>query len=60
MELECEKYHEKMDSEQAVCRHPNDYCQYRTSCMIYFIEKDNMRNGTDVQIQNGKKEEDKE
>ena len=60
MELECEKYHEKIDSEQAACRHSGDYCQYRTSCMIHFIEKDNVRNLTDVTVRNGKKEQAKE
>ncbi|MCI5123891.1 MAG: RNA polymerase II-associated protein [Candidatus Electrothrix sp. AR5] len=40
MELECAKYGEKMDAEQAACRHPGDYCQYRTSCMIQFIERE--------------------
>jgi hypothetical protein len=43
MELECVKYHEKMDSEHAACRHPDDYCQHRTSCMIHFIGKENSR-----------------
>ncbi|CAK8719371.1 hypothetical protein KKHLCK_08545 [Candidatus Electrothrix laxa] len=41
MELECAKYGEKMDAEQAACRHPKDYCQHRTSCMIQFIEREN-------------------
>lgn len=41
MELECTKYGEKMDAEQAVCRHPGDYCQHRTSCMIQFVEREN-------------------
>jgi hypothetical protein len=41
MELECAKYGEKMDSETAMCRHPNDYCQHRKSCMIQFIEREN-------------------
>lgn len=40
MELECAKYGEKMDTEQAACRHPKDYCQHRTSCMIQFIERE--------------------
>ena len=48
MELECAKYHEKMDSEQAVCRHPNDYCQHRQACMIHFIEKENIRDRRDA------------
>jgi len=37
MELECIKYKEKMKAEEAVCRHPGDYCKYRTSCMIVFL-----------------------
>ena len=41
MEVECIKYGEKMDSADAACRHPGDYCQYRTSCMIQFIEREN-------------------
>lgn len=41
MELECAKYGEKMDAEQAACRHPGDYCQHRTSCMIQFIGREN-------------------
>jgi len=61
MELECAKYHEKMDSEQAVCKHPGDYCKYRTSCMIHFIDKENRRNnGTDVPVQDSNTEKVKE
>jgi len=60
MELECAKYHEKMDSEQAVCRHPDDYCRHRTACMIYFIEQENNRNGTDRMARNEKNEQVKE
>ncbi len=41
MELECVKYGEKMDAEQAACRHPGEYCQHRKSCMIQFIEREN-------------------
>jgi len=40
MELECEKYKEKVDSENAVCRHPDDYCQFRSGCIIRFMEKE--------------------
>ncbi len=43
MEVECSKYHETMEAEQASCRHPGDYCRYRTSCMIVFLEKENKR-----------------
>ena len=48
MELECAKYQEKMDSEQAVCRHPGDYCQHRQACMIHFIEKENRCDSRDA------------
>lgn len=43
MELECLKYKEKMAAEDAECRHPADYCQYRYSCMIQFIAKENQK-----------------
>ena len=41
MELECYKYKEKMKAEGAVCRHPGDYCKYRTSCVIQFMSSEN-------------------
>ncbi|MCW5200695.1 RNA polymerase II-associated protein [Desulfobulbus sp. F4] len=41
MELECAKDGEKMDSADAACRHPGDYCQHRKSCMIQFVEREN-------------------
>ncbi len=48
MELECAKYGEKMEAEQAECRHPGDYCQHRKFCMIQFIERENrVRKGED-------------
>ncbi len=40
MELICEKYKEKMKAEDAKCLHPKEYCKFRTSCIITFIEKD--------------------
>jgi hypothetical protein len=43
MELECIKYKEKMSPEQAVCRHPGDYCKFRTSCIIYYLGRDKER-----------------
>lgn len=45
MELECTKFNERMKAEGAFCRHPDDYCKYRTSCIIYFIEKENNKSG---------------
>lgn len=38
MELVCIKYNEKMYSEDASCNHPDDYCKFRTSCVIHFME----------------------
>jgi hypothetical protein len=37
LEVECVKYRERMDSEQAECRHPGDYCKFRSSCIIHFL-----------------------
>lgn len=45
MELECLKFNEKMKAEGAYCRHPDDYCKYRTSCIIFFMEKENRKAG---------------
>ena len=44
MELECYKYNEKMQAEDAFCRHPGDYCKYRTSCIIQFMSGENKAN----------------
>lgn len=41
MELECIKYKEKMNVDEAYCRHPDDYCKYRTSCIIHFMSSQN-------------------
>ena len=41
MELECFKYKEKMNADKAYCKHPGDYCKYRTSCMIQFLSGEN-------------------
>ncbi len=43
MKITCEKYKESMEAEDAECRHPDDYCTSRTSCMINFLEKERKR-----------------
>ena len=43
MDLECVKYKELVDGDQPICRHPDDYCQFRQSCLIHFMEKENRR-----------------
>ncbi len=40
MDLFCEKYKEKMTADDAVCRHPGEYCKFRTSCIINFMKKE--------------------
>ena len=41
MDLICEKHQDKVDSENPRCSHPDEYCKFRTSCMIAFLEKEN-------------------
>lgn len=55
MELECEKYKEKIDSENPACRHPDDYCQYRTTCIVQFMEKENKRERKATTAENKKR-----
>ncbi len=43
MELVCEKYKEKVNSDDPVCRHPDDYCRTRSGCIIQFMEKEKKR-----------------
>jgi hypothetical protein len=43
MELICAKYGDKMSSKEAKCQHPEDYCKFRSSCMIYFIGREKER-----------------
>lgn len=43
MELECEKYRQKIKSKLIACNHPDDYCQFRTSCIIHFMETEARR-----------------
>ncbi|MGV1098289.1 phosphoribosyl-AMP cyclohydrolase [Thiovibrio sp. JS02] len=40
MELVCEKYKDKVDSETAVCRRPTEYCKFRSACLIHFLAKE--------------------
>ena len=41
MELVCEKHREIMESAVAYCRHPREYCKFRTACLIHFLYKEN-------------------
>ncbi len=37
MDLFCEKYKEKVDGANASCSHPQEYCKFRTACIIHFM-----------------------
>jgi phosphoribosyl-AMP cyclohydrolase len=41
MELLCEKYNETMSAADAKCRHPGEYCKFRTACIIHFMGGEN-------------------
>lgn len=43
MELVCEKYKKKVPADKAECAHPGEYCKFRNSCMINFIDRENRR-----------------
>ncbi|MDH4320871.1 MAG: hypothetical protein OEV73_05160 [Desulfobulbaceae bacterium] len=40
-ELVCEKYKEVMREDEACCRHPLEYCKFRSACMIQFASMEN-------------------
>jgi phosphoribosyl-AMP cyclohydrolase len=41
MDLFCEKYNEIMTGENAQCNHPQEYCKFRTACIIHFMGGEN-------------------
>ncbi len=41
VELFCEKYKETMREDEACCRHPKEYCKFRSACMIQFASLEN-------------------
>ena len=41
MELTCEKYREKADSDTALCKRPAEYCKFRSACLIHFLSRRN-------------------
>ncbi len=43
MELVCDKFGEKMESNDAQCSHSNDYCKFRKKCLIHFIGLESKR-----------------
>ncbi len=45
MRLVCEKYRETMAAGDARCRHGNEYCKFRSGCMIHFLAQEERRSG---------------
>lgn len=37
MDLFCEKYNEMVSGTNARCTHPQEYCKFRTACIIHFM-----------------------
>ena len=53
MDLFCEKYKEAIPAETAYCKHPKEYCKFRTACIIHFMHGEN-GNSDSREIPNGK------
>ncbi|MBU0673380.1 MAG: hypothetical protein KJ950_01900 [Proteobacteria bacterium] len=43
MKLSCEKYRQEVGSDNPVCEHPTEYCQFRKACIINFMSRDRVR-----------------
>ncbi|MBA3015199.1 MAG: RNA polymerase II-associated protein [Proteobacteria bacterium] len=41
MDLVCDKYKQTLEADDAYCRHPTEYCKFRTACLINFVSKEN-------------------
>ncbi len=39
-DLYCMKHGCSVDGETAACRDPKQYCKYRTSCLVWFLERE--------------------
>jgi len=37
----CQKYNDRIEIDKNSCPHPDDYCRYRTSCMINMLCMEN-------------------
>ncbi len=55
MELVCGKLNKKLDEGSTKCPHGNNYCKFRTSCVIHYMEQQKkLEKSTSDQIQNTK------
>lgn len=41
----CQKHQIDLDSANLTCIDPKLYCQFRSSCLIHFLERERRRNG---------------
>lgn len=42
-QLHCKKFDRWVDEENAICSNPDDYCEFRERCGIYFLMTERMR-----------------
>lgn len=42
MELTCDKYKIRMESEEARCEHLEEYCKFRGACVINFLTRERL------------------
>ena len=47
MDLFCEKYKENIAAAEARCRHPKEYCKFRTACIIHFMGGEDSSNDSE-------------
>jgi hypothetical protein len=40
MDMFCRKYRETVSEEKVECRHTGDYCTFRSSCIVYFLSRE--------------------
>lgn len=40
MEAYCEKYRQRLSGDELKCKHPSEYCKFRSSCIAHFVGKD--------------------
>ena len=47
MNLFCEKHNENVSGESARCKHPKEYCKFRTACIIHFMDGESGSNDSE-------------
>jgi len=52
MDLICEKYNEKVAASDARCHHPQEYCKFRSACIIHFMGGEDTSSNDSEQIAN--------